>query len=119
MLQNLVPVLSCRALEPTISIGAHMNGFVVAAAALSSPAPRTSNNLLGRRALLAPVAAALTLPLGYPKAAQAEQSLTTYTDARYGVSFGLPDGWTAVERPEIELLEDSSHTALLSNAPCV
>jgi hypothetical protein len=68
--------------------------YYIASAALSTaPAPRTSAGL-GRRALLAPAAAALTLPL-IPKAAQAEPSLTTDTDSRYGVSFGLPEGWTA------------------------
>ena len=71
-----------------------MLSFVVAATALSAPAPRTSQ-VLGRRALFVPAAAALTLPL-HPRAAQAEAQLSTYTDARYGVSFSLPEGWTAV-----------------------
>jgi len=47
---------------------------------------------LTRRAILAPAVAAALLPV---RPARAE-SLETYTDSRYGVSFDVPAGWTAV-----------------------
>jgi hypothetical protein len=52
-------------------------------------------SLIGRRALLPVLAAALAGGPARP-ALSAPADLSAFKDTRYGVSFGVPEGWTAV-----------------------
>jgi len=68
----------------------------VSSMALSTP--RALPTRLQRRELLLPaLAAAIALPA---KPAQAAE-LQTYKDARYGVSFGVPEGWNAASPQQL------------------
>ena len=61
--------------------------------------PPTALSGLSRRSAvtLAPaLAAALATSAGGVRPATADVALETYTDKEYGVSFGIPKGWTAV-----------------------
>jgi len=58
---------------------------------ISLSSSSSSSAPLSRRAILVGGGAALL-----PVHSAVAESLETYTDSRYGVSFGLPAGWTAV-----------------------
>ena len=72
-----------------------MLGFVVSTCALTAPSPGKPAGVVGRRAASAIVIPGLATVLSPALPAQAA-GLNSFTDSRYGVSFGLPAGWEAV-----------------------
>ena len=72
-----------------------MLSFLSTALALApSPLGSSTSSTTNRRAILAPAVAAAFSAVVPPLAANAAD-LKTYSDKRYDVSFGVPDGWEA------------------------
>ena len=72
-----------------------MLSFLSTALALApSPLGSSTSSTTNRRAILTPAVAAAFSAVVPPLAANAAD-LKTYSDKRYDVSFGVPDGWEA------------------------
>ena len=89
------PEIAPRSLRIADDTERSMLSFLSTALALApSPLGSSTSSTTNRRAILAPAVAAAFAATVPPLAANAAD-LKTYSDKRYDVSFGVPDGWEA------------------------
>lgn len=89
-------MVACKMMFNLSVVLALATGLVQREGDASSLAPRVGPALSRRAALLPALTALLPARPAHAEAAVKSNGVDPYTDTRYGVSFTLPSGWTAV-----------------------